>query len=132
MSTLTPTPNEAAKRIREMVVVSFKVPGYMLLELDAIAEKLNIGRSWVIRYALSWFVKNFDAQRIYKGGYGGRLRIITFKAPQSFIEFIDGLASSLDISRSELIRTALAMYLDYVAKVEKENGFIVKEGVIRI
>jgi metal-responsive CopG/Arc/MetJ family transcriptional regulator len=130
-----PTPNEAAKRIREMVVVSFKVPGGMLLELDAAAEKLGVDRSWVIRGALSWFAKNSDMQKIYKGSkgsYGGKLHIITFKVPQLFIGFIDGLASSLGISRSELIRRALAMYLDYIARSERKNGFIVRVGVIRV
>jgi metal-responsive CopG/Arc/MetJ family transcriptional regulator len=131
----SPTPNEAAKRIREVVVVSFKVPGDMLLELDAAAEKLGVDRSWVIRGALSWFAKNSDVQKIYKGSegsYGGKLHIITFKAPQPFVGFVDELASSLDMSRSELIRRALAMYLDYMAKSERKNGFIVKEGVVRI
>lgn len=131
----SPTPNEAAKRIREMVVVSFKVPGDMLLELDAAAEKLGVNRSWVIRRALSWFAKNSDVQKS-KGGYGvnygGKLHIITFKAPQLFVGFVDELASSLDISRSELIRRALAMYLSYIIGSERKNGFIVKEGVIRI
>jgi len=127
-----PTHNEASKRIREMVVVSFKVPGDMLLELDAVAEKLGVDRSWVIRRALSWFANNSDVQN-YKGSkYGGKLHIITFKVPQLFIGFIDGLATSLDISRSELIRRALAMYLDYIARSEREGCFMVKEGVIRI
>lgn len=130
----SPTPNEAAKRIREMVVVSFKVPGDMLLELDAAAEKLGVVRSWVIRSALSWFANNSDVQS-YKGSkdsYGGKLHIITFKAPQPFIKFVDELASSLDISRSELIRRAIAMYLSYIIGSEKKNGFMVKKVVIRI
>jgi metal-responsive CopG/Arc/MetJ family transcriptional regulator len=127
-----PTPNEAAKRIREVVVVSFKVPGDMLLELDAVAERLSVDRSWVIRRALTWFANNSDVQS-YKGSkYGGKLHIITFKAPQPFVGFVDGLATSLDISRSELIRRALAMYLSYIIRSERKNGFMVKEGVIRI
>jgi predicted transcriptional regulator len=129
----SPTPNETASQIRKVVVVSFKVPGDMLLELDAAAERLSVDRSWVIRRALTWFANNSDVQN-YKGSssYGGKLHITTFKVPQLFVRFVDELANSLDMSRSELIRRALAMYLDYIARSERENGFIVKEEVIRI
>jgi predicted transcriptional regulator len=131
----SPTPNETAPQIRKVVVVSFKVPGDMLLELDAAAEKLGVDRSWVIRAALTWFANNSDVQKIYRGSkedsYGGKLHIITFKVPQPFVGFVDELASSLNVTRSELIRRAIAIYLDREVG-ERVYGFKIKEGVIRI
>jgi len=41
-------------------------------------------------------------------------------------------AASIYRGVSWIRRRALAMYLDYIARSERKNGFMVKEGVIRI
>ncbi len=139
-------PAEAARRVDtpaadgETELVSFHVPHALMQALDSYARRRNLTRSAVVRAAIAQLVEKYRnveirrpaAQAAPTTAQEDELVLVAFHDTRYVAQLIDMYAAALQISRSDVVRTAIRQMLDKIRAAEEEEIDLVVAPTSRI